>query len=127
MRLSPCVLILICAAAAAAADQPTTASPATIPDATIPASRCVQPDLSNVSNAAAEELKSIETRIKSYGNCMQKYIDDRHAKSALYVNLQKAEVDAGNAAAKSLNGFFAQVRQLQNKQPPQPAPKSTAQ
>jgi hypothetical protein len=56
---------------------------------------------------------------------MQHYIEDRHAKSSLYVNLQKAEVDAGNAAAKAANAFYAQLRELQNKQHPQPAPKGS--
>jgi hypothetical protein len=56
---------------------------------------------------------------------MQQYIDDRHAKSSLYVNLQKAEVDAGNAAVKALNAFFVQVRELQDRQHPPSVPKST--
>jgi hypothetical protein len=112
-------------AAAAAADQPTIPLPAAIPDATVPALSCVQPDLPDLSKVTAKELKSIEAQIKSYGDCMQQYIDDRHAKSSLYVSLQKAEVDAGNAAVKAFNAFFAQVRELQNKQGAQPASKGT--
>jgi len=124
MRFEPCLLTVIWAAAAAA-DQPNIALPATIPDATVPALSCVQPDLSDMSKVTTKDLKSVEAQVKSYGDCMQRYIDDRHAKSALYVNLQKAEVDAGNAAVKTFNAFFAQVRELQNKQRPQPASKGT--
>ena len=123
MRIEPCLLTLLCTVAAAA-DQPIVTLPASISDTTIPALSCVQPDLSDMSNVTTKEFKLIETQIKMFGDCMRQYIDDRHAKSSLYVNLQKAEVDAGNAATKALNAFFAQVRELQNKQHLQVPPKS---
>lgn len=127
MKIAAFLLTMLCAAAAAPADQPTVAIPASIPDTTVPALSCVQPDLPDMSKATAKELKSIEAQIKSYGDCMRQYIEDRHTKSSLYVNLQKAEVDAGNEAAKAANAFFARVRELQNKQRPLPASKGTNQ
>jgi hypothetical protein len=45
---------------------------------------------------------------------MHAYIELRHAKARTYVNLQKAEVDAGNAAVQTLNAYFAQVRDAQD-------------
>jgi hypothetical protein len=48
-------------------------------------------------------------------------------KSSLYVNVQKAEVDAGNAAVTTINAFFAQVREIQNKQNAQAASKAKPQ
>jgi hypothetical protein len=123
MRFEPYLLTMIFAAAAAA-DQPPVALPSTIADTSVPALSCVQPDLPDLSKLTSKELKSIEAQIKSYGDCLQRYIDDRHANSDLYVNLQKAEVDAGNATVKIFNAFFAQVRELQNKQRAQPASKT---
>jgi hypothetical protein len=124
MRFKPCLLTIICAAAAAS-DQPTSTFPATIPDTTVPALSCVQPDLPDMSKVTSKGLSAAEAQIRLYVDCIQHYIDDRHAKGSLYVSLQKAEVDAGNAAVKALNAFFAQVRELQNRQRPQPASKST--
>jgi hypothetical protein len=114
-------------ASAAAADEPITALPATIPDTTIPALNCVEPNLSDLSKATLKELKVVTSHIQVYRACMQHYIDDRHAKTSEYVNLQKAEVDAGNAAVKAVNAFFAQLRELQNKQRSQTASKDTPQ
>jgi hypothetical protein len=64
-----------------------------------------------MSNVASKELESIEARIKLFGDCVQQYISDQHAKSSLYVNPQEPEVDAGNAAVKTSNAFIAQVRE----------------
>jgi hypothetical protein len=114
-------LLVMFGAATAAADQPTSALPTTIPDTTVPTLSCVQPELPDMAKVSSKELKSVQTRIKAYGDCVQQYIDDRHAKSAIYINLQKAEVDAGNAAVKIINDFFAQVRELQDKQRAPPA------
>jgi hypothetical protein len=114
---------------AAAADQPVTAIPipAIISDTTVPALSCIEPNLSDISKLTTKEFKALQEQIKAYGDCMKQYIDDRHMKSGLYVNLQKAEVDAGNAAVKTLNAFFAQVREIQNKQNAQAASKTKSQ
>jgi hypothetical protein len=56
---------------------------------------------------------------------MQQYMDDWHAKSSLYANLQKADVDAENTAVEIFNAFFALVRELRSNQQPQPASKGT--
>lgn len=118
-------LVLVSCVAAASADEPTVAIPASIADTGVPALSCVQPDLPEASKATAKALKSIEAQIRSFGDCMRQYIDDRHAKSNLYVNLQKAEVDAANAAVRDANAFFARVRELQDEQRPAPASKGT--
>ena len=69
-----------------------------------------------MAKVSSKELKAIQAKIKAYGDCVQQYIDARHANSAIYINLQKAEVDAGNAAVKIINEFFSKVRELQDKQ-----------
>ena len=115
MRYASLVFALV-GAAAAADDQPANAIPPSIPDTTVPALSCVQPNLSNIASLSTKDFKAIQVQIKAYGDCMQQYIDERHAKGNLYVSLQKAEVDAGNAAVKIFNAFFAQVREIQNKE-----------
>lgn len=124
MRAALFLLSILCAAAASA-EEPTVAIPASIADTAVPALSCVRPALPDASKVTAKALKSIEAQIKAYGDCMQLYIDDRHAKSNVYVNLQKAEVDAANGAVRAANAFFAQVRELQNKLRPPPASKGT--
>jgi hypothetical protein len=115
MRYALLVLVLL-GAAAAADDQPNAAIPPSIADTPVPALTCIQPDLSDISKLSTKDFKAIQVQIKAYGDCLQQYIDDRHKKAGIYVTLQKAEVDAGNAAVTTINAFFAQVREIQNKQ-----------
>jgi hypothetical protein len=115
MRYALLVFALV-AALSAAADQPSTAIPPSISDTTVPALSCIQPDLSDISKLNTKDFKALQVNIKAYGDCLQQYIDDRHKKAGIYVTLQKAEVDAGNAAVTTINAFFAQVREIQNKQ-----------
>jgi hypothetical protein len=114
-------------AAAVADDQPSAALPPSISDTTVPAPSCIQPDLSSIPKLSTKDFKAIQVQIKAYGDCLQQYIDDRHKKAAVYVTLQKAEVDAGNAAVTTINAFFAQVREIQNKQNAQAASKTKSQ
>jgi len=95
MRFEPCLLTLTCGVAAAAGPQ-TIALPAMIPDVKVPTLSCVQ-----------------------------QYLDDSHAKSSLNVNLQKAEVNAGNEAVNTSNTLFPQVWERRINQRPQPASKGT--
>jgi len=126
MRYAPLILVLL-GAAAAADNQPSAVSPPSISDTTVPAPSCVEPNLSNISKLTTKEFKSLEVQIKAYGDCLQQYIDDRHKKAGIYVTLQKAEVDAGNAAVTTINAFFAQVREIQNKQNAQAKSKAKSQ
>jgi len=108
------LLILLCTGAAAA-DQPSPAIPPSIPDTTTPPFACVQPVLPAMSKTAATQLKAEDAQIKAYAECGQKYVDERHTKALMYVQLQKAEADAGNDAIKSVNAYFANLRELQEK------------
>lgn len=123
MRFLPCVLAicLVTLTGAAAADETT---PTAISDTTVPALTCAQPDLPDLTKVTSKELKAIQAKITAYGDCVQHYIDERHAKSSVYISLQKAEVDAGNAAVKTFNAFFAQVRELQDKEREKYPPKA---
>ena len=115
MKYAPLILTLV-GAAAAADDQPSAAIPPSISDTTVPAPSCIQPDLSSIPKLSTKDFKAIQVQIKAYGDCLQQYIDDRHKKAGIYVTLQKAEVDAGNAAVTTINAFFAQVREIQDNQ-----------
>jgi hypothetical protein len=68
-----------------------------------------------VSKTAAKQLKEKDAQIKAYAECGRQYVDERHAKALLYVALQKAEADAGNEAIKTINAYFANLRELQEK------------
>jgi hypothetical protein len=118
------ILVLLVAAVAAAADEPVAAVPTSIPDTTVPTVSCVQPALPDFAKATSKQLKAFQTDANAYADCVHKYIEERHAKARTYVNLQKAEVDAGNAAVQTLNGYFAEVRDLQDKQRAQSGTKS---
>jgi hypothetical protein len=119
-----CLTILLFTAAGVA-DEAVAPVPTSIPDTSVPPVSCVQPTLPVMAKATSKQLKALQTDVNAYRECMHKYIEERHANGHLYVNLQKAEVDAGNAAVQTLNAYFAQVRDLQDKQRPQPDAKRT--
>ena len=77
-----------------------------------------------MSKTAAKELKAEDAQIKAYTECGHQYVDERHAKALMYVSLQKAEADAGNEAIKSINAYFANLRELQDKLQAQAASKA---
>jgi hypothetical protein len=108
------LLILLCTSAIAA-DQPPPAIPASIPDTATPPFACAPPELPAMSKTAAAQLKAQDAKIKAYADCGRQYVDERHAKALMYVSLQKAEADAGIEAIKTVNAYFAYLRELQDK------------
>jgi hypothetical protein len=89
--------------------------PAAISDTTVPALTCVQPELPDMDKVSSKELKAIYARITAYSDCMQHYVEERHAKSNVYISLHKAEADAGDAAAKAANAYYAKLQELEDK------------
>ena len=116
MRLLSAGMALISAGLAAAeeAKLPPVRAAASVP-ADVPKLECARPQLPEKLPTAAEDSNSLARQVNSYAACVTRYVNERRAQAQQYGDLAKQEADAGNAATKDINEFFASAKLLLQK------------
>ena len=75
-----------------------------------PAPRCIAPRIVERPSVPAEDIAHLRQLTNDYAHCMKAYVDARRAAAEAAGAQEKAEVDAGNAAAHQLNDLYAAVK-----------------
>jgi hypothetical protein len=83
--------------------------------ADVPKLECSRPQLPEKLPTAAEDSNSLAKRVNTYAACVTRYVNERRAQAQKHNDLAKQEADAGNAATKDINEFFASAKQLLQK------------
>jgi hypothetical protein len=89
--------------------------PAATVQADVPKLECSRPQLPEKLPTAAEDSNSLARQVNSYAACVTRYVNERRAQAQRHSDLAKQEADAGNAATKDINEFFASAKQLLQK------------
>jgi hypothetical protein len=84
-------------------------------EASVPKLDCARPQLPQQLPTAAEEAGNLTRQVNAYAACATRYVNERRAQAQRHGDLAKEEADAGNAAAKDVNEFFASAKQLVQK------------
>jgi hypothetical protein len=84
-------------------------------EASVPKLDCARPQLPEKLPTAAEEAGNLTSQVNAYAACATRYVNERRAQVQKHSDLAKEEADAGNAAAKDVNEFFASAKQLVQK------------
>jgi hypothetical protein len=83
--------------------------------ADVPKLECSRPQLPEKLPTAAEDSNSLARQVNSYAACVTRYVNERRAQAQQHSDLAKQEADAGNAATKDINEFFASAKLLLQK------------
>ncbi|MEJ0028849.1 MAG: hypothetical protein WDN01_22710 [Rhizomicrobium sp.] len=105
MRFALAALCLL-AAAPAFAQSASVAPP--------PADPCVPPALPQRFSLPAEDIAYLHKQVNAYSVCVSQYIAARQTAGQDYANRARAEIDAGNAAAKDANAYIATVKDFES-------------
>ena len=81
----------------------------------VPKLDCSRPPLPAMLPTASEESSNLARQVNAYAACMTRYVNERRAQAQKHGDLAKQEADAGNAAARDVNEFFASAKQLVQK------------
>jgi hypothetical protein len=81
----------------------------------VPKLECSRPQLPEKLPTAAEDSNSLAKEVNTYAACVTRYVNERRAQAQKHSDLAKQEADAGNAATKDINEFFASAKQLLQK------------
>jgi hypothetical protein len=84
-------------------------------EASVPKLECARPQLPEKLPTAAEQAGSLTRQVNTYAACATRYVNERRAQAQRHGDLAREEADAGNAAAKDVNEFFASAKQLVQK------------
>jgi hypothetical protein len=84
-------------------------------EASVPKLDCSRPQLPEKLPTAAEDAGNLGKQVSAYAACVTRYVNERRAQVQKHSDLAKEEADAGNAAAKEINEFFASAKQLVQK------------
>jgi len=98
-------------AAAEEAKTPPVRAPA-IAESGVPKLDCARPQLPTKFPTASEESSHLAKQVNAYAACVTRYVNERRAQAQKHGDLAKEEADAGNAAARDVNEFFASAKQL---------------
>jgi hypothetical protein len=101
-------------AAAEEAKRPPVREAATAEDG-VPKLDCSRPQLPAKLPTTSEESGNLAKQVNAYATCMTRYVNERRAQAQKHGDLAKQEADAGNAAARDVNEFFASAKQLVQK------------
>jgi len=106
--------LAIMPAGPAAAEEPKTppVREAAAAGAGVPKLDCARPRLPAKFPTAAEESGNLAKQVNAYAACVTRYVNERRAQAQKHGDLARQEADAGNAAAKDVNEFFASAKQL---------------
>jgi hypothetical protein len=113
--LSAAVAIMSVGLAAAEEARTPPVRAAAAAEASVPKLDCSRPQLPQQLPTAAEEAGNLTKQVNSYAACATRYVNERRAQAQRHGDLAKEEADAGNAAAKEINEFFASAKQLVQK------------
>jgi hypothetical protein len=83
--------------------------------ADVPKLECSRPQLPEKLPTAAEDSNSLAKQVNTYAACVTRYVNERRAQAQKHSDLAQQEADAGNAATKDINEFFASAKQLLQK------------
>jgi hypothetical protein len=84
-------------------------------EAGVPKLDCARPQLPAQLPTAADESGNLVKQVNAYAACVTRFVNERRAQAQKHGDLAKQEADAGNAAAKDVNEFFASAKQLVQK------------
>jgi hypothetical protein len=84
-------------------------------ETSVPKLDCSRPQLPQQLPTVAAEAGSLTKQVGAYAACVTRYVNERRAQAQKHGDLAKEEADAGNAAAKDINEFFASAKQLLQK------------
>ena len=84
-------------------------------EAGAPKLECSRPQLPEKLPTAVEDSNSLVKQVNTYAACVTRYVNERRAQAQKYGDLARQEADAGNAATKDINDFFASAKQLLQK------------
>lgn len=84
----------------------------------VPTMNCPQPKLPERVSIPQEDIQYLMEQIRTYTDCVRKYVEARQEAANRYNALVKAEADAGNAAVKEINEYHAQVLAFRDKHDP---------
>jgi hypothetical protein len=113
--LSAAVAIIPVGMAAAEESKTPPVRAAATAEASVPKLDCSRPQLPQKLPTATEEAVSLTKQVNAYAGCVTRYVNERRAQAQKHGDLAKEEADAGNAAAKDVNEFFASAKQLVQK------------
>ena len=113
--LSAGMAIMWTGPAAAEEAKPPAVRAAAAVEAGAPKLECSRPQLPDKLPTAAEDSNSLVKQVNTYAACVTRYVNERRAQAQKYGDLAKQEADAGNAATKDINEFFASAKQLLQK------------
>jgi hypothetical protein len=85
------------------------------PEAGVPKLDCSRPQLPAKLPTTSEESGPLAKQVNAYAACVRRYVDERRAQAQRHGDIAREEADAGNAAAKEVNEFFASAKQLVQK------------
>lgn len=103
----------VCFAQAAAPAAPADAPAYSAASAEVPADACTQPKLPERYSIPHDDIVYLEKQVNAYGACVKAYVEARQASAQKYSDLAKAEADAGNAAVKMINDYYAKVKSFE--------------
>jgi hypothetical protein len=84
-------------------------------EAGVPKLDCTRPQLPQLLPKTTEDSSNLVKQVNAYAACVTRFVNERRAQAQKHSDLAKEEADAGNAAAKDVNDFFASAKQLVQK------------